>query len=76
MRSGRSRYGEGDLLSVPGIRKDGSRISLEFTIVPVLTAQGGIEGVVAVIRDVSQRFEEMRRLKQQVTSRSSPATNC
>ncbi|MDQ4061049.1 MAG: PAS domain S-box protein, partial [Pseudomonadota bacterium] len=32
MATGESRYGEGDLLSVPGLRKDGTRISLEFTI--------------------------------------------
>jgi PAS domain S-box-containing protein len=31
--TGRSRYGDGDLLAVPGVRKDGTRISLEFTIV-------------------------------------------
>ncbi|WP_159711617.1 PAS domain S-box protein, partial [Geminicoccus flavidas] len=31
IRTGRSRYGAGDLLAVPGIRKDGQRISLEFT---------------------------------------------
>jgi hypothetical protein len=28
-----SHYGQGDLLSVPGVRKDGQRVSLEFTIV-------------------------------------------
>ena len=37
METGRSRYGDGDLLAVPGVRKDGVRISLEFTIV----AHGG-----------------------------------
>ncbi len=31
MATGESRYGEGALLSVPGIRKDGRQISLEFT---------------------------------------------
>src|SRR6185437_12448467 len=35
MKSGASRYGAGDLLAVPGLRKGGERISLEFTIVPV-----------------------------------------
>src|SRR5579863_7306136 len=30
MQSGRSRYGAGDLLSVPALRKDGTRISIEF----------------------------------------------
>jgi PAS domain S-box-containing protein len=35
MAPGESHYGEGDLLSVPGLRQDGRRISLEFTIVPL-----------------------------------------
>jgi PAS domain S-box-containing protein len=33
MATGESHYGEGDLLPVPGLRQDGQRISLEFTIV-------------------------------------------
>jgi PAS domain S-box-containing protein len=40
MATGESHYGAGDLLSVPGIRKDGQRISLEFTIVPLEDEQG------------------------------------
>jgi PAS domain S-box-containing protein len=38
MATGESHYGEGDLLSVPGLRRDGQRISLEFTIVPLKDA--------------------------------------
>src|SRR5687767_881124 len=34
IKSGVSRYGNGDVLAVPGIKKDGRGISLEFTIVP------------------------------------------
>ena len=34
MQTGQSRYGAGDLLAVPAQRKDGTRISVEFTIVP------------------------------------------
>ncbi|MBV8591968.1 MAG: PAS domain S-box protein, partial [Acetobacteraceae bacterium] len=34
MRTGNSRYGLGDLLAVPALRKDGTRISVEFTILP------------------------------------------
>src|SRR5690349_24657633 len=40
MRTGRSRYGEGHLLSVPAIRKDGAQISVEFTIVPFADETG------------------------------------
>ncbi len=66
MATGESRYGEGDLLSVPGIREDGQRISLEFTIVPLKDAQGHMQGIAAVMRDVTSRFEEIRGLKQKL----------
>jgi PAS domain S-box-containing protein len=62
--TGRSRYGKGDLLAVPGVRKDGTRLSLEFTIVPLNDRGGGIIGVVALMRDVTARFEETRELKR------------
>ena len=66
MATGESRYGEGDLLSVPGMRKDGRQISLEFTIVPLKDSSGRMNGVVAVMRDVTPRFEEIRSLKRQL----------
>src|SRR5689334_12661559 len=34
MRTGQTRYGDGQTLSVPAVRKDGKRISVAFTIVP------------------------------------------
>lgn len=64
MASGETRYGAGDLLSVPALTKDGRRISVEFTIVLLRDAAGGLAGVAAVLRDVTARFEEMRRLKR------------
>jgi PAS domain S-box-containing protein len=64
MRTGVTRYGAGDLLAVPAIRKDGSRISIEFTIVPFKDESGRMLGVAAVMRDVTKRFEEMRALRK------------
>jgi PAS domain S-box-containing protein len=64
MKSGESRYGHGDVLAVPGIAKDGSRISLEFTIIPLRAETGELVGLAAILRDVTERFEEMRALKQ------------
>jgi PAS domain S-box-containing protein len=64
MASGRSRYGEGDLLAVPGLRKDGTQLSLEFTIIPVHDAGGRMNGVAAILRDVTARFEELKRLRK------------
>ena len=66
METGRSRYGEGDLLSVPALRKDGTTISVEFTIVLLKSEPVGVRGIVAIMRDVSQRFEEMRQLSRKL----------
>jgi PAS domain S-box-containing protein len=65
METGESRYGQGDLLSVPGLRKDGQRISVEFTIL-TLKDEGGIIGMVALLRDVTKRFEEMKALRRKL----------
>jgi PAS domain S-box-containing protein len=73
MRTGETRYGAGDLLAVPAVRRDGSRISVEFTIVPFHDEAGRIAGIAAVMRDVTARFEEMKALRKQVAgSRPRP----
>ncbi len=64
MRTGATRYGAGDILAVPAARKDGSRISIEFTITPFRDASGAILGIAAIMRDVTARFEEMKALRQ------------
>jgi PAS domain S-box-containing protein len=66
MASGRSRYGAGEVLSVPALRKDGAPLSVEFTIIPLRSASNEIAGLVAVMRDVTKRFEEMRALKRKL----------
>ena len=70
MRTGQSRYGQGDLLAVPGLRKDRKRISLEFTIVPLRTKDGTLQGIGAIMRDVTSRFEELRSLRQRAGDKS------
>jgi PAS domain S-box-containing protein len=64
MRTGQSRYDGGQLLSVPAIRKDGARISVEFTIVPFTDPGGAMVGIGAVMRDATARFQEMRDLRR------------
>jgi PAS domain S-box-containing protein len=65
MATGTSRYGDGDLLSVPGLTKDGRRISVEFTIV-IMREGEAVTGTVAVMRDVTKRFAEVRELRRQL----------
>jgi len=66
MQTGESRYGHGDILAVPALRKDGTRISIEFTIVPIRGEDGAIEGMAAILRDVTRRFEETRALRREL----------
>src|SRR5215469_12204073 len=68
METGQSRYGDGDLLSVPALRKDGATISIEFTVVPLKSATGEMIGIIAVLRDVTPRFEEMRTLRKKLAA--------
>jgi PAS domain S-box-containing protein len=42
MQAGVSRYGDGDVLAVPGIKQDGSRVSLEFTVTLLRNADGSV----------------------------------
>ena len=73
MRGGASRYGEGDVLAVPAMRKDGKRISVEFTILPVSDAAGAVRGIAAFLRDVTPRFEELRALRRELAALKAQA---
>jgi PAS domain S-box-containing protein len=69
MATGVTRYGTGDLLSVPALTKDGRQISVEFTIVLLQDSDQRVTGVAAILRDVTARFEETRRLKRELAER-------
>ena len=68
MAGGASRYGVGDVLAVPAMRKDGNRISIEFTVLPVRDAMGAMLGIAAFLRDVTLRFEELRALRRELAA--------
>ena len=74
MDTGRSRYGEGDLLSVPAVTKDGRRISVEFTIVMLRDDQGNMIGMASVMRDSTARFEEMKSLRRRIAELENAAS--
>jgi len=75
MQTGESRYGAGALLSVPAVRADGTRISVEFTIMPFHDADGRMTGIGAVMRDVTKQFEEMRAMRKQLAESMLAAKN-
>lgn len=68
MATGKSRYGQGDLLSVPGLTRDGRRISVEFTIVLLHDEKKKPVGTAAILRDVTTRFEEIREMKRRLAA--------
>ena len=68
MRTGQTRYGDGQILSVPAVRMDGTRISVEFTIVPFTDDSGRMVGIAAIMRDTTARFEELRTLRRQLAA--------
>ena len=63
MATGVTRYDDGRLLSVPALRKDGQRISIEFSIQLLKRLDGRIEWIAAVIRDVTLRYSKEKNLK-------------
>jgi len=65
MKTGKSRYGK-ELLKVPAIRKDGTSISVEFTIMLVRNLRNEIVGTAAIIRDVTERWKQEKELKQKI----------
>ena len=69
VRTGKTRYGTGDVLAVPALRKGGARISIEFTILPFSDRAGRILGIAAILRDVTKRFEEMKALRKKAADR-------
>lgn len=69
MATGQSRYAPGQLLSVPAHTKSGATLSVEFTIAPVLDAEGRVEGLAAILRDVTATFQELKSLRQAASNR-------
>ena len=67
MQTGGSRYGEGQLLAVPALHKDGRQISIEFSIRLLKGANGTVEWVVAVIRDVTERHRCEKELRTRLS---------
>jgi PAS domain S-box-containing protein len=61
MATGSTRYGR-EFLAVPAIRKDGARISVEFTMVLVRSSDGELLGSAAIVRDVTARWQKEKEL--------------
>ena len=67
-----SRYGRREMLKVPELRKDGSRVSVEFTLLTVEHPKYGLIAV-AVLRDASETFAELRDLRKRLAEAEARA---
>jgi PAS domain S-box-containing protein len=65
MATGETKYG-GSTLAVPALRADGSRISIEFTVALLHDEAGGLAGIGAILRDVTERWEQDRALRRRL----------
>ena len=65
MSSGETKYKFG-LLTSPGIRKDGSQVSLEFSMVLLKDDSGQMQGCASIMRDVTERWLKEKELKQRL----------
>ena len=73
METGTTRYGT-SLLKVPAKHKDGSMLSIAFTVGMLFDASGKANGVVAIIRDETERFAQERALKMRLSELENRAT--
>lgn len=70
MATGETRYGD-SLLAVPALHRDGRRLSIEFTVIPVHDGAGQMVGIASIIRDVSDRWQKEQALRKRLAELES-----
>jgi PAS domain S-box-containing protein len=65
METGETKYGT-ELLRVPAVKKDGSALSIAFTVAMLYSAEGKPAAIAAVIRNETSRFDEERKLRKRL----------
>jgi PAS domain S-box-containing protein len=71
METGITRYGT-SLLKVPALHKDGSMLSIAFTVGMLFDENQKVNGIVATIRDETERFAQERALKKRISDLENP----
>jgi PAS domain S-box-containing protein len=69
MATGNTRYGT-ELLRVPSLHADGERRSIAFTV-SLLTDQGAVTGIAAVVRDETERWRDEQDLRRRLRDAES-----
>lgn len=65
MATGITKYGR-EMLAVPAMRKDGARISVEFSIILLHSPSGQMLGAAAIMQDVTARWQQQKQLKERL----------
>jgi PAS domain S-box-containing protein len=71
MDTGLTRYGS-SLLKVPALHKNGSMLSIAFTVGMLFEENHKVNRIVAVIRDETERFAQEKALKQRIADLENP----
>jgi PAS domain S-box-containing protein len=66
METGVTRYGA-SLLKVPALHKNGSMLSIAFTVGMLFDENQKVNGIVALIRDETERYAQERALKLRIS---------
>jgi PAS domain S-box-containing protein len=67
MATGVTKYGS-DVLAVPAMKKDGTRISIEFNVVLMRAPTGELLGVAAMVQDVTVRWQQQKEMKARLAA--------
>jgi PAS domain S-box-containing protein len=67
MATGVTKYGS-DPLAVPAMKKDGSRISIEFNIILLRAPTGELLGAAAMIQDVTARWQQQKEMRARLAA--------
>lgn len=72
METGQTRYGN-KLLAVPALHRSGEQISVEFSVVLLKDDDGQPRGVAAILRDVTERWQREKGLRDRLRALESTA---
>jgi PAS domain S-box-containing protein len=67
MQTGQTRYGT-QVLRVPALRQDGTRLSIAFTVALLHGPDGRCTGLAAIVRDDTERWQEEQALRQRLAA--------
>lgn len=67
MATGQTRYGDGELLRVPALHKDGRPLSIAFTVGMLFGPNHQATGVTAIIRDETKRWTEDKETRKRLS---------